>query len=118
VQIRGGAARLQLDLESLALGSLEPSGGASDVSVSLPRPEGRGRVRISGGASNLSLLRPAGAAAGLHLTGGAARLGFDAQRLGAVGGEVRLESSDFAAAAAAWEIEVSGGASALSVSAR
>lgn len=118
VQIRGGAARLRLDLESLSIASLELSGGVSEVSVSLPRPDGRRRVRISGGANKVSLVRPHGAAARLHLTGGAARLAFDDQRLGAVGGEVRLESSGFEAAAAAWEIEVSGGASALSVSAR
>lgn len=118
LQIRGGSAKVQLQLESLSLASLELSGGVSDLAVSLPRPEGRRRLRITGGANSVSVVRPAGVAARLHLTGGAARLALDSQRLGAVGGEVRLESEGAASAGSAWDIEVSGGASALAVSSR
>jgi DNA-binding MarR family transcriptional regulator len=115
VQIRGGGARLRLELEDLSVSGVELTGGVSDIAVALPRPVGRRRVRITGGASTLTLSRPAGVAVRLQLTGGAAKVVFDAQRLGAAGGETRLESDGFAEAADAWEIEVSGGASALTV---
>ncbi len=48
---------------------------------------------------------------------GAARIVLDAQRLGAVGGETRLASDDFDRAGDSWDIEVTGGASSLSVTA-
>jgi len=113
--IRGGGARLRLELERLSLASVELTGGVSDVALSLPRPAGRRVVRVSGGASQLTITRPRGVAARLRLAGGAARVVFDAQRLGAVGGETRLASDDFGAAKAAWDVEVSGGASSLSL---
>ncbi len=115
IQVKGGGAKLKLELASLSLASLELSGGVSDVSVALPRPEGRRPVRVSGGASHLAITRPKGVAARLRLAGGAAKVVFDAQRLGAVGGETRLESDDFAEAGAAWDVEVTGGSSSLSL---
>lgn len=117
VQLRGGGARLRLDLASLSLASLELSGGVSDVAVALPRPDGRRPVRVSGGASHLAVTRPRGVAVRLRLTGGAAKVVLDGQRLGAAGGETRLSSEDFTEAGAAWDLEVSGGASSLSVTA-
>ena len=116
LRIRGGAARVQLALEALSLASLELSGGVSDVNVSLPGPDGMRRARITGGANNVSLARPPGVAVRLRLSGGAAKVVLDSQRLGAVAGETRLESADFLAGGAGWDIEVSGGASALTVS--
>ncbi len=115
LQLRGGSARLELELASLSVASLELAGGVSDVAVSLPRPAGRRAVRISGGASHVTVTRPRGVAARLRLAGGASRVVFDAQRLGAAGGETRLESDDFAAAGPAWDVEVTGGSSSLSV---
>jgi hypothetical protein len=118
VALRGGAAKVALRLDEVLVRSVELSGGVSEVSVELPRPEGTGRVRVSGGANQLSISRPEGVPARLHLTGGAAKLAFDAQRLGAVGGDTRLETAGYEGAAARWEIEVTGGAAALSVSQR
>lgn len=115
IQVKGGGARLKLDLASLSLSSLELSGGVSDVTVALPRPDGRRAIRVSGGASQLTVTRPRGVGARLRLSGGAAKVVFDTQRLGAVGGDTRLESDEYAEGAAAWDIEVSGGASTLSV---
>ncbi len=115
VEVKGGGARLRLELRTLSLASLELSGGVSDVSVALPRPSGRRSVKVSGGASHLTVTRPRGVAARLRLAGGAAKVVFDGQRLGAVGGETRLESDDFGEAADAWEIEVTGGSSSLTV---
>lgn len=118
IELRGGAARVDFELAEVPVRAVELTGGVSNVSLSLPRPEGMARLRISGGANRLAVLRPAGVAARLHLTGGVAQLALDAQRLGAVGGEAWLETPGFAAAAPRWEVEVSGGASALSVGVR
>jgi DNA-binding MarR family transcriptional regulator len=115
VQVKGGGARLRLELASLSLASLELSGGVSDVTVALPRPEGRRALRVSGGASQLTVTRPRGVGARLRLSGGAAKVVFDTQRLGAVGGDTRLESEGYVEGAPTWDIEVSGGASTLSV---
>lgn len=115
LQLKGGGARLKLDLERLVVASLELSGGVSDVAVSLPRPSGRRPVKVSGGASNLTVTRPRGVGVRLRLTGGAAKVVLDAQRLGAAGGDTRLESEEYADGGDAWDIDVSGGASSLTV---
>lgn len=115
LELRGGVARLEGDLTRVALRSLEVRGGASDVSVSLPRPSGTVLVRLVGGASDIKFQRPAGAEARLRVTGGAASLTFDAQRLGAVGGTVRLETPGWATATDRYDFEITGGAAGLEV---
>jgi len=117
LELRGGVARLEGDLTGVALRSLEVRGGASDVSVALPRPSGTVLVRLIGGASDIALRRPAGAEARLRVTGGAASLTFDAQRLGAVGGTVRLETPGWATATDRYDFELTGGAAGLEVTA-
>jgi DNA-binding MarR family transcriptional regulator len=118
IELRGGVAKLDADLRPLPLRSLEIRGGAHAVAVSLPPPRGLVHVRLAGGASDVALRRPPRTAARLRVTGGAASLVFDAQRLGAVGGTVVLESPGWDAAADRYEIELTGGAAGLEVTAR
>lgn len=115
VDARGGVARLDADLAGLRLASFAIRGGAHAVDVRLPAPRGTVLVRISGGASTVAFRRPAGTAARLRITGGVAALAFDAQRLGAVGGTVLLESPDFARAEDRYDFELTGGAAGLDV---
>ena len=114
-EVRGGAYRIDADLSRLRLEALEIVGGASEVELTLPEPSGTVSVRIEGGASNLRVRRPRGVAARLHVGGGASKLAFDAQSLGAVGGETTLESSGHAGAADRYEITIIGGANDVSV---
>ena len=72
-------------------------------------------VRISGGASKVTLLRPRGSEARAEVSGGASQLVFDDQRLGAVGGRTVLASGGFADAADRYEIRFTGGASQVTV---
>ena len=51
----------------------------------------------------------------MDLKGGASRLNFDEQSFDAVGGKVRLQSPGFDGAADRYEIEVSGGASEVTI---
>ena len=113
--VAGGLADSILDLGGLQLRVLELKGGAANLRIVLPRPSGRVRVRIGGGASNLTLLRPAEVAAVLGIAGGASRLAFDGERYGAIGGETRLETPNAGSDDDRYEIEIGGGASKLTV---
>ena len=111
----GGVARMRADLRGLELRSLEVSGGASDLDLALPAPRGVVPVWIGGGARAVALRLPAGSAARLRIGGGASRITFDDQYLGAVGGGIRLTTDDAGGASDRYEIEVGGGASRLTV---
>ena len=115
VEVRGGASRLLADLHGLRLGSLELDGGASRLVLLLPAPAGSVTVAILGGASNVAIRRPEGAAARLRVDGGATNLEFDERRFGAAGGRLDLRSRDYDGAADRYDIAVTGGANNLSV---
>jgi hypothetical protein len=118
IEFRGGLSGLDADLSVLGLGSFEIIGGASRVAVTFPRPSGTVSVRVSGGASDVTIHRPAGVAAQVRVGRGASKLTFDDQHFGAIGGETRLQTPDYEGAADRYDIEVSGGASKLTVDAR
>jgi len=115
VEIRRGVSRLTADLRELQISSIEIRGGTSESELALPRPRGTSTLRLSGGTSRLVIRRPRGTAAQISVRGGASNLVFDAQRLGAVGGATRLSTPAWDAAPDRWSIEVTGGASDLSV---
>lgn len=118
IEFRGGLSRLDADLSELRLGSFEVIGGASGVAVTLPRPSGTVWVRVSGGASDVTIHRPAGVAARVRVGRGASKLTFDDQHFGAIGGETRLQRPDYDGATDRYNVEVTGGASRLTVDAR
>ena len=115
VSLRGGMWKLVADLTALRITSLEVTGGASDIEITLPAPVGLVPVRVSGGASKVAIRRPAGAEARAEVSGGASSLAFDDQRLGAVGGRTVLASAGFAEATDRYEIRFTGGASQVTV---
>lgn len=115
VEVRGGAARTEADLGGLELSSFVLKGGTSDLTLMLPEPSGVVPIRLSGGASKVSIRRPAGTEARLSLKGGASELTFDEQSFDTLGGKVRLQSPGYEGATDRYEIEVSGGASELTV---
>jgi DNA-binding MarR family transcriptional regulator len=111
IVLRGGMWKLTADLRPLRLESLEIAGGASDIEIWLPAPAGVVPVKMSGGASEVMLHRPRGTAVRAVISGGASQLVFDGQRLSAVGGRNRLESTGFDDAVDRYEMRFSGGAS-------
>lgn len=115
VEVRGGASEIKADLSGLRLESFEIDGGAHNVELTLPEPSGSVSIRIEGGANILSVRRPGGVATRVHVENGASKLALDNQRLGAVGGEVSLESHDYAGATNRYEVVVTGGANNVSV---
>lgn len=115
IEIRRGVSHLTADLRELEVTSIEITGGASECELTLPRPRGHATLRITGGASGLVVKRPRGSSAQIVIRGGASSFVFDDQRLGAVGGATRLATPGWDTAPDRWTIELTGGASSLSV---
>jgi DNA-binding MarR family transcriptional regulator len=115
VEVRGGAARIDADLGGLELTSFVLKGGISDLTLTLPEPSGVVPIRLFGSAAKASIRRPAGVEARLSVNGGVSKLTFDEQSFDALGGKVHLQSPGYDGASDRYHIEVSGGASELSV---
>jgi hypothetical protein len=113
--IAGGLGDSTLDLRAVDLRVLDVEGGARGVRVMLPRPRGRIRVAISGGASDVTFLRPTGVSAIVRVAGGASRIQFDGERYGAIGAGTRLETPAAGLQPDHYEIEIDGGATKLTV---
>ena len=113
--IQGGAWEITAELGGLNLAGLEIKGGLNMVRLDLPAPSGVVPIRISGGASEVAVRRPAGVAARVHLQGWASELVFDEQTFSAVGNNVRLQSSGFDLAAPYYDIEVASSANQLTI---
>src|SRR5690349_14052762 len=83
LEIRRGVSHLTADLRELEVTGIDITGGASECELSLPRPRGHATLRITRGASRLTVKRPRGAAAQVVIRGGTSGFVFDDQRIGA-----------------------------------
>jgi DNA-binding MarR family transcriptional regulator len=115
IEVRRGATHLNADLRELEVTGIEISGGASECELALPRPHSQTALRITGGASRLVVKRPRGTAALVSIRGGASNFVFDDQRIGAVGSALKLSTPGWETARDGWTIELTGGASSVSV---
>jgi hypothetical protein len=115
IEFGGGVLRLAADLSGLELDSFEVEGGANRVELTLPPASGIVPVRVLGGASNVAIYRPEGVAARLRVSGGATNLSFDRRRFGVVGDEVDLQTPDYGDACDRYDIAITGGANNLTV---
>lgn len=115
IEVRGGAARLEANLEGLELSSFALKGGIGDVVLKLPEPLGTVKVRLTGGMAKASFYRPAGVEVQLNARGGFSKLAFDEQNLHGGGGKVQLQSPGYREANNRYDIEISGGASEIAV---
>ncbi len=114
VEFRGGASAVDADLRPLRLEAIDLAGGSGSISLRLGPPTGVVPIRVAGGANDVTIARPAGAAVRLAVDGGyrSARLdGVDAWSGG------RIASSGADTAVDRYEIAVSGGVGRVSVSA-
>lgn len=92
------------DLSGLWVEALLFEQGVAGLRLELPKPSGIVPIRLAGGV-----------AVGVLISGGAANLNLDDNRLVAVGGETGWESPGFVSATDRYEIEVPGGAAQLSL---
>jgi DNA-binding MarR family transcriptional regulator len=115
IAIQGGAAEITAELDGLNLTGLEVKGGLNKVRLELPAPGGVVPIRISGGAADVLVRRPAGVAAQVHLKGWASEFVFDDQTFKALGNDVRLQSTGYEAASPYYNIEVASSASMVTI---
>jgi DNA-binding MarR family transcriptional regulator len=115
IVIQGGAWEITAELGGLNLAGLEVKGGLHMVRLDLPAPSGVVPMRISGGAAEVTIQRPAGVAARVHLKGWASAFVFDDQTFSAVGNDVRLQSQGFDPTAPYYDIEVASSASMVTI---
>jgi Domain of unknown function (DUF5668) len=109
-----GSTSGTLKLSAVKVGSITLNTGASRTDLTLGRPTGIVRISVDGGAISLHLHRPSGAEAYVHVSGGAVSLDADGRQLRGVGDET-WQSNGYVGAADAYQVEVSGGASTVTV---
>ena len=115
IVIQGGSSEVTAELGGLDLASLEVKGGLSMIHLELPAPSDVVPIRISGGASEITVRRPIGVAARVHLKGWASVFVFDDQTFSDLGNNVRLQSAGFDLAAPYYDIEVASSASMVTI---
>jgi len=115
IVIQGGALEVDAILGGLHLDSLVVKGGVSMIHLDLPMPSGEVPIRISGGASEITVHRQAGVAARAHLKGWVSTFVFDDQTFGNVGNNLRLQSAGFDPTASYYDIEVASSASMVTI---
>jgi DNA-binding MarR family transcriptional regulator len=115
IAIHGGASEIIAQLAGLSLSGLEVKGGMSMIHMELPVPTGAIPIRISGGASQITIRRPVGVPARVHLKGWASQMIFDDQAFSNLGSDVRLHSPDFEPTAVGYDIDVASSASMVDI---
>src|SRR5215469_6777394 len=115
ISIQGGASNITADLTGLDLSRLEVKGGMNMVSVQLPVPTRVVPILLSGGASSVTVRRPADVPARVHLKGWASQLEFDDQSFSNLGSDVRLQSPGYEGTAPGYDIEIPSSASMIIV---
>ena len=114
VEIVGGASKLQGKFSSLDLRSFSLTGGVDRMRLTLGAPSGDVPIRFTRGANNIRIERPTGVHVRLNLTGGAGRIDFDQQRLGATGDTI-LETTGASDAPDRYSIDIVGGAGRITI---
>jgi DNA-binding MarR family transcriptional regulator len=115
IVIQGGASDVTAELGGLDLAGLEVKGGENLLRLELPTPSAVVPIRISGGASEVIIRRPAGTAARVHIKGWAYKFVFDDQAFDYLGKNVQLQSSGFEPTAPYYDIEVLSSASMVTI---
>jgi DNA-binding MarR family transcriptional regulator len=115
IVIQGGAAEVVAGLGGLDLAGLEVTGGFSMIRLDLPTPTGVVPIRIRGGASEITMRRPAGVPARVHLKGWVSELAFDDKTLSGVGNNTRLQSPGYDPTAPCYDIEITSYASMVTI---
>jgi DNA-binding MarR family transcriptional regulator len=116
IEIRGGAAEVSADLTSIDLIELSVSYGMSSVDLNLPVPSGTVPLRVSGGASDVTVKHPAGVPVRVRFTGWASAVQFHDELLSGLRNDLQLQSPGYEDATGRYDIEISGNASMVTIS--
>jgi len=115
VEVVGGVGKLQGKLSRIDLRSFELTGGVDQLRLTLGQPTGDVPIRLTRGANNIRIERPAGVHVRLKLDGGAGRIDFDQQRLSEPAGHLVLETTGAADATDHYVVDIVGGAGKIAV---
>ena len=114
IAVRRGASQLSADLRGLSLRAFDLQGGTSRLELTLPAPTGTVPIRMRGGASKLTIHRPAEVPIRVDIRGGFSHLTFDHQPFRAAG-ELTLQTPGYDRAPDRYDLSLRGGASNLTV---
>ena len=114
INVSGGASHVTLALGGVPVKDVNLSGGANNVTLTLGPPSGTVAVDVSGGASSVTIHRPAGVATSVDASGGANSVRLDNRRLAGFG-DSSAQTPGYGTASDRYAIDVSGGASNVSV---
>jgi DNA-binding PadR family transcriptional regulator len=115
IVVQGGASEITAELGGLDLASLVVKGGLSSIHLELPTPSRVVPIQISGGASDITVRRPVGVAARVHLKGWVSEFTFDDQTFSQMDNNMRLQSPGFDPTTPHYDIEVTGSASTTTI---
>jgi hypothetical protein len=85
-------------------------GGVYRAELWLPHPNGTVRIRVASGVNRLAIHRHPETAMRLSLRGGVSSLQIDGAEAGAIAGDIRRATPDWATAPDRYDVMVSGGA--------
>jgi hypothetical protein len=117
IAVDTGASSDVFMLSTVHIASIDVNTGASKEDITVGDPSGTVPIKINGGALTVNLHRPAGAAASVSVSGGAATLSFDGRQSKSIG-TLTAQTSDYDRASDRYEIQVDGGADTVTVDAR
>jgi hypothetical protein len=115
IEVRGGVSNFDADLSQVQLTDLFLQGGVSHSWTILSSPSGTVPIRVIGGVSDMTILRPASVPVRIQVQDGVSSLTFDDQHFGPLQNLPRLESPGYTEAANRYDIQISGGVSNLVV---
>ncbi|MGH2585993.1 MAG: MarR family winged helix-turn-helix transcriptional regulator [Dehalococcoidia bacterium] len=79
LRLRGGSSHVVADLRDVAVTEIDMYGGMNALELQVGVPSGTVPIRVSGGASQLSLRRPPSVPVRLHVRGGVNNLQFESE---------------------------------------
>jgi DNA-binding MarR family transcriptional regulator len=117
IDVERGAHALTADLRAARIRSITVRGGVSRVDLGLGQPSGAVPITIQGGASHVTIRRPAGAPVELRIKGGLSKVAVDGRDVGSASGNFVWRTHEGNPAADRYAIDVKGGVSRLTVEA-
>ena len=113
--IKGWVYEVAFNLKELNLNRFDIQASVKDMELILPSPERNVSVQVSGGASSLTITRPAETEIQLKVTGGAKNLSIDDQNFKTIDVPFERETSGFKDTLKRYDIHINGGASNLNL---
>jgi DNA-binding MarR family transcriptional regulator len=118
IEVVGGVQKVEADLRSIDVRSLDVVGGAERVQLELGQPSGEIQIKLVGGVKTLRVERPAGVPMRLNVAGGSDGIVVDGVRLDHRGGPTTLESPGWGPNRDRIDLSIVGGSKSIEVVAR